>query len=48
MEFKRAVLEVLGALNALLLPGATSNVEHIDSHISQLERKSRHVGLVRD
>lgn len=48
VEFKRAVSEVLSALNVPVPPGITPDVEHVESYVSHLQAILRRVGPIRE
>lgn len=48
MEFKKAVSEVLSALNVPVQSGVTPDLEHVESYVSQLQTILRRVGPIRD
>lgn len=48
VEFKRAVSEVLSALNVPVPAGITPDVDHIESYVSQLQIILRRVGPIRE
>jgi hypothetical protein len=47
-EFKRAVSEVLSALNVPVPAGVTPDVEHVESYVAQLQIILRRVGPIRE
>lgn len=47
-DFKRAVSEVFSALNVQVPPGISSDSEHIENYVSQLQLLLRRVGPIRD
>lgn len=48
IEFKRAVSEVLTALNVNIPAGITPDVDHVESYVSQLQVILRRVGPIRE
>ncbi|KAG2236351.1 hypothetical protein INT48_008333 [Thamnidium elegans] len=48
IEFKRAVSEVLTALNVQVQPGITPDVDHVESYVSNLQAILRRVGPIRE
>ncbi|KAG2193440.1 hypothetical protein INT47_006969 [Mucor saturninus] len=47
-EFKRAVSEVLSALNVPVPAGTTPDVDHVESYVAQLQTILRRVGPIRE
>ncbi|GAA5797520.1 hypothetical protein EDC94DRAFT_581646 [Helicostylum pulchrum] len=48
VEFKRAVSEVLTALNVPVPPGITPDVDHVEGYVSHLQAILRRVGPIRE
>lgn len=48
VEFKRAVSEVLTALNVSVPPGITPDVDHVEGYVSHLQAILRRVGPIRE
>lgn len=47
-EFKRAVSEVLSALNVPVPTGMTPDVDHVESYVAHLQSILRRVGPIRE